>query len=116
LISEIGSDLIIAIMFEPPISPSDIAKHINAIRANPRILVPKLEKQLPNFKGKSLTFTPGFSLATVEGAPLWKETIEFLRKQKPMPPLTLHKGLCKSAQEHVVDLAKHNMIGTIGVN
>lgn len=85
-------------MFEPPIQPEELVQQLNAIRENPRSLIPKLEKQLPKFKGKLLSLTPSFSLTTEEGPQLWTETIEFLRKQKPLPPLKLHKGLCKSAQ------------------
>lgn len=55
-------------------------------------------------------------MRTHEGKSVWKETINFLKSQKPLKNFNLHKGLQKSAQLHATDLGKNNMMGHVGSN
>lgn len=100
-------------MSQPPISAQDIAKVINQVRTNPKSIVPHIQAQLDKFKGNSeIQMSPSFYYSTNEGKGAWTEAIQFLSKQKPLQPLTLHKGLSMASTDHAVDLANHNLAGT----
>lgn len=51
-----------------------------------------------------------------EGKSVFLETIEYLKAQKPVQKVAMHKGLSKASQGHADDLGKHNMMGHVGSN
>ncbi len=56
----------------------------NKVRANPKCMIPYLEKCLGRFKGKTLYSEDGKSyIVTKDGKQAYIEAIEFLRKQRP---------------------------------
>ncbi|KAM3127860.1 hypothetical protein pb186bvf_020050 [Paramecium bursaria] len=104
-----------------PLDFKDVAQqafdYLNLIRQNPKAAIPKLEQTLTYFKGDVIYF-PGkkAGLRTNEGTKVFKECIEFLKKQKPLPPLQRNPLLDKAAQDHVNDTGPKGVVGHTGAD
>ena len=82
---------------------SVLAEH-NRIRLDPQSYIPILEEVMTHFKDNVL-YRPGYvPLQTEEGIEVYKEALEFLKKQRPVEALTSEDRLAKSAQDHVNDI------------
>lgn len=90
----------------------DIFQEINVARIQPEAFIPYLELYRSRFNGKVYR-QPGTNLLirTGEGTPAVDETITFLRKQRPLPPLRWTEGLAQSGTELVRAQAKSQETG-----
>jgi hypothetical protein len=85
----------------------DIFKLQNKIRINPKAFIGILEKSMDRFYGNILKTADGCSAIETEEGPLgFVEAIEFLKVQKPVPPLVWCSELQLAAKDHVVDIGK----------
>lgn len=76
---------------EIPCQPEDIGKYLNDIRANPEAYANILQREIDKFTDEySLMIDQDVLYRTNEGKEVWKETIDFLRQAKPLPPLVKH--------------------------
>ena len=93
----------------------DIVDEINFMRTRPQEYVEKrLVPILNAYKGLKVPCDDGRIITTKEGAAPCRECIEILKKQKPLPPLTMDGYLCKSAAMHMRDLRGKNRTGHQG--
>jgi len=78
---------------------------INAIRADPKSIVPDLQAMLPHFNGKYFK-VPGtkINIVTDEGKDAVIETIEQLQHTAPLPPMKEAQGMYFAARDHSVDI------------
>src|SRR5947209_20267917 len=93
----------------------EIIDEMNLARAEPQAYAGFVEEYKKYYDGNRLTI-PGRkkSLVTAEGVPAVDEAINFLRKQKPLPPLAAAKGLCQAATDQAHDLARNGRSGHRG--
>ena len=93
----------------------EIIDEMNLARAEPQAYAGFVEEYRKYYDGNRLTI-PGRkkTLVTAEGVPAVDEAINFLRKQKPLPPLAAAKGLCQAAKDHAHDLASKGLSGHRG--
>ena len=70
------------------VSPSAIIREMNLARQNPGLYATYLEESRLSY-----------SLGSVD------EALRFLRSTRPLPPLVISPGLCKSAADHCADQA-----------
>ena len=84
-----------------------LVKELNELRTNPKGYAAKLNKYVSYFKGKVLRI-PGqkAGIRTEEGADAFKETIDFLSKQKPIDEQIPSKGLGRIAKDFLVEVQK----------
>jgi uncharacterized protein YkwD len=93
----------------------EIIDEINLARTNPQKYISFLEEYRSYYKGNSLTL-PGSksALVTNEGLAAVEEAINYLRAQKPLPALTLAKGVCFAARDHAKDMTLKGITGHKG--
>lgn len=79
-----------------------VLREMNAARHNPRGLIPLLQRRLTRFEGKEYR-PPGahYVIVTVEGTAAVNDAIAFLKRQRPLPPLSWAEALAASAAELV---------------
>ncbi|CAD8103405.1 unnamed protein product [Paramecium sonneborni] len=97
---------------------SALAKEVfelqNKVRQDPSLMLPVLENRLKYFKDKILHLPGTQATNTKEGASSVQECIDFLKKQKPVGPLTYDKGLEEAARDHAEDLGTNGLTGHEG--
>jgi uncharacterized protein YkwD len=92
----------------------EIINEVNLARANPTQYATYLEQLKKLYVGKDLKRPGQVALTTVEGVSAVDEAIQFLRAQKPLPPLTPYQGMCLAARDHLTDLGKTGSTGHKG--
>ena len=93
----------------------DVVAEINYVRTRPQeYALKRLTPRLKNYKGLDYYLNPKLAVVTKEGVTACKECIEVLKKQKPLPPLTMDYVLCKAASAHMKDQSKSGQIGHQG--
>jgi uncharacterized protein YkwD len=100
--------------FLSSLKESIITEH-NRLRQNPKKYIPILEQHIHYFN-KNLFTKPGTNTAiiTQEGPTALQNAIEFLRKQKPIFPLTYDVPLSNASQSHADDISVNGIDGPIG--
>jgi len=95
----------------------EVAKMINAVRANPKVLIPELEGMLGCFKNKYFKI-PGtnINIITQEGVGAVNNAIEFLNNQKALPEYQESRGLYLAAKDHVNDIGPHGLASHEGTD
>jgi uncharacterized protein YkwD len=93
----------------------EVLDEMNLARADPQKYAGFVEEFKKYYDGNRLVI-PGRrkALVTNEGIPAVDEAITFLRNQKPLPPLSVSKGLCLAAKDHANDLATKGLSGHLG--
>lgn len=93
----------------------EIIDEMNLARTEPQKYAAFVEEFKKYYKGNQLTY-PGakLAIATFEGLAAVDEAIKFLRTIKPLPPLTITRGLCLAAKDHSQDLAVKGITGHKG--
>ncbi len=89
----------------------------NNLRKNPQSYIEKLTKNENYYKDKIFRHPNEIPIETYEGAEGIKNTIEFLKNQKPVKELIYSESLSKSALDHANDIGKqglHNHEGSNG--
>lgn len=95
---------------------SEFIIETNKVRQTPQSYVPLLENLLKYFKGNVLSLPGKVPLETNEGPSAIKEAINFLKKAKPLEPLTEDKNLGKSAKDHLNDIGPKGLDDHTGSN
>lgn len=94
----------------------EILEEHNKVRSNPASYIPKIEKILTYFKG-DVIYKPGeIGVQTDEGKAVYKEAIEFLKKQKAIGTLVLNENLSRAAQDHCNDIGPKGLTDHDGSN
>ena len=78
-----------------------IVREMNLARQHPGIYATFLEELRANFRGNVCVLPGGMRLHTPEGVGALDDAIRFLRRTRPIAPLTLSAGLSRAAAEHV---------------
>jgi hypothetical protein len=87
----------------------------NLARTQPQQYAENLKKLRRMYEGKAyMEPATGAIVLTNEGVPAVDEAIAFLRKQKPLSPLTWSKGLAEAADDLVSDQGKSGQTGHDG--
>ena len=89
----------------------------NKLRKNPQSYIEKLTKIENYYKDKIFRHPNEIPIETYEGPEGIKNTIEFLKNQKPVKELIYSESLSKSALDHANDIGKqglHNHEGSNG--
>lgn len=90
-------------------------KYINLARQFPAYYITLIEKQIESFiNDKEMPLTEEVIYETNQGKKVWIDAKRFLEKQQTLPPFEIHDGLCFSAKDHAIDLAKNNIFGHTG--
>ena len=94
----------------------DIILETNMARSNPKKYSEMyIEPRLKKFEGKIYLASYG-RIKTKEGTKVVKETIRFMKKQKPVPILAPSQGLTKAAKDHAVSQSKTKQTGHTGTD
>ena len=94
----------------------EVFKAQNKARMKPKSMISHIQKKLKFFKGNTLWIPGEIGLMTQEGPKSYEEAIEFLKKQPPLKPLGLSKGMCRAAQDHADDTGPAGVIGHYGTD
>ncbi len=92
----------------------EIFREINLARANPREYAAHLERLKPYFSGNTFQPPGKTPLVTNEGWSAVDEAIRFLRALPALPPLSVSRGMCLGALEHVKDQKASGLTGHKG--
>ena len=85
----------------------EVITESNRIRRNPKWYIPILEKYLENFDGNVLTIPEKEEcIETQEGPSAYKEAIEFLKNQKPIPELEYNEEISKISLDYANSISK----------
>lgn len=77
----------------------DFFAALNAVRANPKSLIPDLEQLLKYFEGNTIWIPNKPGLTTQEGPDAVRELIKFLKDSKPLNKMRWSNGLSKTCQD-----------------
>ena len=77
---------------------------LNQLRANPSNFLSKLRDSSKYFKDKIYHVPDEAPIQTFEGASSLNDAIQFLKKQKPLPELTLNKDISQACKDHLNDI------------
>lgn len=94
---------------DPGLEQSVLAE-INVLRTAPASYTGFLEQLLPKFRNNRLVID-NIGYLTREGAAAVREAIVFLRRARPVPPLSWSPALARAAADHVADQARRGGIG-----
>ena len=94
----------------------DIFTEHNYLRKNPQSYIEKLERVSSFYRGKYFRHPMEIPIETYEGIQGIKDTIEFLKNQKPVNELKYSEELSMAARDHVLDIGENNLHGHIGSN
>lgn len=89
---------------------------INLARTNPSAYASFLEERLNNFSTETTYKEDGSYYQSVEGKKAVIEAINFLRSQRPLPPLKASSGLSLAGQDLVKDHGLSGKTGHISTN
>jgi len=92
----------------------DVLQEINLARTRPDEYAAYLEQLRPRFAGREYKRPGRLGLMTEEGGRALEDAIGFLRAAKPVPALTLSRGMCSGAHELVRDQAGTETTGHKG--
>jgi uncharacterized protein YkwD len=93
----------------------EIVDEMNLARTQPQTYAGFIEEYKKYYKGNQLTYPgAGQAIVTAEGIPAVDEAINYLRAAKPLPPMTITRGLCLAAKDHARDLAVKGINGHRG--
>ena len=81
----------------------------NELRTKPQNFLPRLRDLLSHFKDKVFTVPEEEPIQTFEGIKAVEEAIEFIKKQKPVPELTLNDDITKACKDHIEDIGPKGM-------
>lgn len=81
-----------------------VVHEINLVRIAPKDYVPFLEQFKKYYHEKLIKLPNKTPIITKEGMEALREAIRFLRSTKPVPRLTLSRGMSLGAKDHVKDL------------
>ena len=94
------------------VSKESFLSEINRARTKPLEYAELVQKQIDSFVDDwKMPLYPGCFYKTNEGKQVWIETFNFLKKQKPLHEYKLNGGLTLASDDHVADLAAHDMFG-----
>ncbi len=99
--------------FAAPIELAVVAE-LNLARTQPAAYIDILKEYKSHIKGNYLERPGEITVVLNEGAKAVDLAIAFLQKQKPIPPLTLSKGLSLAARDHAKDQGKTGQTGHTG--
>jgi hypothetical protein len=86
-------------------SAGEMVREMNLARQHPDVYAANLEELRGCFRGNILLLPGGTILRTREGIGAVDEAIRFLRRTRPLAPLTFSPGISFAAAEHVADQA-----------
>ncbi len=90
---------------------NSIVREYNLARTNPRRYAFFVSRVRPYFDGNVMT-RPGYGpVVTVEGVEALDEAVRFLRKARPIAPVSPSKGLSLAALKHVDDQGPKGIVG-----
>lgn len=85
----------------------EVIHESNRIRRNPKSYIPILEEYIQYFEGNYLTRPDKEEyIETIEGPLAYKEAIEFLKHQKPIPSIEYDEEASKVAEDYLKILTK----------
>jgi Cysteine-rich secretory protein family len=82
-----------------------VVREMNVARQYPDVYLRYLEELRPHFRGRFFGLPGGTMLHTREGVAAIDEAIRFLRRARPIAPLTISPGISLAAAEHAADQA-----------
>jgi uncharacterized protein YkwD len=91
-----------------------VIAEMNRVRNNPTSYIPILENWKKRFQGKQIKITDFVYLQTQEGVKAVDEAIRYLKYVHPMGSLSISKGMCLAAKDHVQDQGVKGAIGHYG--
>eukprot|EP01104_Vermistella_antarctica_P011154 TRINITY_DN308_c0_g1_i3.p1 TRINITY_DN308_c0_g1~~TRINITY_DN308_c0_g1_i3.p1 ORF type:complete len:369 (-),score=34.98 TRINITY_DN308_c0_g1_i3:64-1170(-) len=80
-----------------------VLKELNHARCNPQSFALYVEGFRTYYSGKNIRVPGEIMIRTEEGVAALDEAVQFLRKQSPVPSLSISKGLSRAALDHVLD-------------
>jgi hypothetical protein len=90
---------------------NSIVREYNLARTDPRRYAFFVSRVRPYFEGNVMK-RPGYNaVITVEGVQAVDEAVRFLRKERPLAPLTPSFGLSRAALKHVEDQGPKGIVG-----
>ena len=92
----------------------EVLREINLVRTRPADYAAYLEQLRPLFVGMEYRQPGRPRLVTAEGIRALEDAISALRAAKPVPALTLSRGMCSGARELVKDQAGTDVTGHKG--
>ncbi|HEX6183227.1 MAG TPA: CAP domain-containing protein [Pyrinomonadaceae bacterium] len=92
----------------------EVLQEINLVRTRPAEYAAYLEQLRPRFVGNEYRYPGRPGLLTAEGVRALEEAIVALRAAKPVPALTLSRGMCSGARELVKEQAGTDITGHKG--
>lgn len=92
----------------------DVVLELNLARTRPGEYAAILREYRKSIRGNYLERPGKITIVLNEGAKAVDEAIAFLERQKPLPPLSLSKGLSLAARDHARDQGKTGQTGHSG--
>jgi len=93
---------------------TEILSELNLARSDPKSYAHFLEEMRSHFSGTELRRPNRPALKTIEGTKAVDTAIAFLKSVKPLPKLTISKGLTLAARYHLKDMQESGKSGHIG--
>lgn len=95
---------------------AEVAREIDALRANPRAYAAHLKALRRRYSGKLLRLDGRDPIRTKEGKKPLEEAIKRLERAKPLGALTWEAGLARAAGDHARDIGKRGVVDHFGAD
>lgn len=91
-----------------------IVDEVNLARTQPDRYAELIEQMRPEFQGRFRVREGKLPVRTEEGLPAVDEAIDYLRRAKPLKPLSPSPGMSRAAQDHADDQSRSGETGHEG--
>lgn len=92
----------------------EILKYVNQARTAPKDFAQYVKEEIALFTSETqMPLYPGLNYRVNESKKTWLDCVDFLTKQKPLPPYEISKALNTIAEDHATDLVLHDMFGHV---
>jgi uncharacterized protein YkwD len=110
----VGALVLVAMLATLPAFEAEVQTELDRLRKDPRAYVGRLRAYRQRFDGKVVKVPGRADLRTQEGVAAVDDAIRTLGRTRPLPPVSLSRGLTAAARDHARDQSRTGKVSHQG--